>query len=48
MSFPFWALALIGLSQLDGDRPSLHTHVICYGAVLLVWLLFFTAFINWR
>ena len=46
MFMPFWALALIGLLQLDAGGPSLDSRVTCYGAVLLVWMLFFTAVIN--
>jgi hypothetical protein len=43
MSMPFWALALIGFVASDGDKPSFDNRVICYAAVILVWVWFFTA-----
>jgi hypothetical protein len=31
----------------EGDRPSLETRVICYGALFLMWLFFFTGVMEW-
>jgi hypothetical protein len=48
MSNSWWALPLIGLCDSEGDGPSLENRVICYGALFLMWLLFFTGVMEWR
>jgi hypothetical protein len=47
MSNFWWALPLIGLCDSEGDRPNLETRVICYGALFLMWLFFFTGVMEW-
>jgi len=44
LSNPWWALALIGLYNLDAERPALKIRAFCYAAAFLMLL---AVIINW-
>jgi len=44
MSNPWWAFALIGLYNLNTEKPTLKTSAFCYAAAFLMVL---AVMINW-